>query len=231
MTTTRRVATAFGLLSSFLCFTLRDSVGGEEQAPPGAKPPEASDRPLGEPQFPNTYGPLDASRDAYERAERERRKAIDRQLQLNEEMVWYSTQPGYDRYPPSLATIYGYGRGLRGRRAARRAVGPSYGHGHYGYPSYAYPSYAYPQHAQWGVFEPWPFVPGDVYGYPYLDRVEQPLGHKVIRTGPNSYIYRPVYESDLKKESPTPAPPQIEPAEAVPEPIPTPPLEEGPREF
>jgi len=226
MTTARRIATTFGLLFGFLCVTLGNSVAGEDQPAPAAEPPEASARQFGEPQFPNTYGPLDASRDAYERTERERRKAIDRQLQLNEDMVWYSTPPGYDRYPPSLDTIYAYPRGFRGRRAVRRGLERSYGRWYYGYPGYAYP-----QHAQWGVFEPWPFVPGDIYGYPYIDRVEQPLGHKVIRTGPNSYIYRPVYESDLKKQSPTHAPPRAEPAEDVPKPIRTPPLEEGPREF
>jgi len=197
---------------------------GQEEVP---RPP-ASGPPLPEarlPQFPSTYSPLDAGWDAYERGEQQRRGAIDRQLQLHADLAWYYSLPGYWPYPPGLETVYSgtWGPGLFGPRRAYR---------------YRYPRYGYP------TFEPWPFVPGDIYGYPYYGQVPQPLGHKVIRTGPNGYIYRPVYESDLQpKEEPASGEPLAEgpgPAlsreppsarERAPEPVPAPPPEDAPREF
>jgi hypothetical protein len=175
---------------------------------------------------------LDASRDAYERAEGKRRRAIDRQVELNDEMVWYSGHPGYDRDPPGLDTIYAYGHTQGERRVGRRTVRLGF-FGSFGYPHhFSHPRHGAPRVAPWGVFEPWPFVPGDIYGYPYLDRIEQPLGHKTIWTGPNSYISRPVYSSDLeKKDSPAVARRPAEPAPAVPVPVPAPPPQSGPREF
>jgi hypothetical protein len=43
------------------------------------------------------------------------------------------------------------------------------------------------------IFEPWPRVPGDIWGYPQNRPVEQPLGHESRQVGPNRWIYRPVY--------------------------------------
>ncbi|NQT17252.1 MAG: hypothetical protein HQ582_31145 [Planctomycetes bacterium] len=234
MILTKRLTTVFGLLSGLL-FSFGHAAAAEDQAPAGPEPPRASaGGPVEEPQFPRTYGPLDASRDAYQRAENERRRAIDRQTELNDEMVWYSGHPGFDRDPPGLDTIYAYGPTHGHRRVGRGTVRLGVHFGHFG--GYPHPA-PYPRHrasrvAPWGVFEPWPFVAGDIYGYPYLDRVEQPLGHKMIRTGPNGYIARPVYASDLQaKEPPPPAADQrAVPEAAVPMPIPPPP-ESGPREF
>jgi hypothetical protein len=45
------------------------------------------------------------------------------------------------------------------------------------------------------IFEPWPFVPGDLLGLPYAPSVPQPSGHQIVPTGPNGYIYRPLYGS------------------------------------
>ena len=141
----------------------------------------------------------------------------------------YSTRYAYgERY----AYVYPHG----GRAAARCTLRGSHWSWYSRYPSYGLR----------GLFEPWPLVPGDIYGYPYVNRVEQPLGHKVIRTGPNSYIYRPVYASDLRSRlAPAPTRPKAEPKapvrEAIPAPpplnrgqrevIPAPPPEVGPREF
>jgi hypothetical protein len=185
-----------------------------EVAPlPGTPPPE-----LGQPDFPRTYGPLDAGRDAYERSERRRREQIDRQLQLQEDLVWWHSWPGSYRYPPSQESIYAYppSEPLPPRRVLKE-------------PPRAYRSPTYGGYSH--VFEPWPFVPGDIWGYPWIDRVEQPLGHKIIETGPNSYIYRPVYPSDLKPKEPAEASPQEPAVEGPPpEPVP-PPAERGPRVF
>lgn len=227
-----RAATMFGLLSGFLLLGIRPTAAAEDQVPAPPEPPPAAANPREEPQFPTSYGRLDASHDAYQRAEARRRRAIDRQIELNDEMVWYSGHPGYDRVPPGLDTIYAYGH-TEGRRPGRRRTVRLGFFGSLGYPHHlSHPRHGAPWVAPWGVFEPWPFVPGDIWGYPYLDRVEQPLGHKVIATGPNSYIARPVYASDVEeKDPPAAARQQAEPAAAVPLPIPAPPPRSGPREF
>jgi len=191
------------------------SASGQEEVP---RPP-AVGGPLPEmvlPQFPDSYGPLDAGRDAQLRGEAERQQAIGRQLAVQDSLAWYYSLPGHWPYPPGLEAAYA---GPRWR--APPILGPSRAYRHYSH---------YP------VFEPWAFVPGDIYGYPYFNRVPQPLGHQIIAKGPNSYIYRPFYQSDLRPSaSPTlprevgPAvPPASSPApEAVPAPLP----EAAPREF
>jgi hypothetical protein len=47
------------------------------------------------------------------------------------------------------------------------------------------------------AFEPWPRVPGDIWGYPLPRPIEQPVGHQSVQTGPNRWIYRPLYAADL----------------------------------
>jgi hypothetical protein len=42
-------------------------------------------------------------------------------------------------------------------------------------------------------FEPWPRVPGDIWGYPLARPVAQPIGHESVQTSPNRWIYRPLY--------------------------------------
>jgi hypothetical protein len=223
--------TVWGCLTALVSLMVCGVATGQE--PPAAKgnatqPPAVE---LAEPDFPSTYSPLDAGQDAYRMGEKERREGIARQLDLNHSMTWYSGVPGY-RYPPSLESIYAYPNPYAYPltwRAVRRGAVAAYRT----YP-YAYRYYPYPH-----VFEPWPRVPGDIYGYPYVDRVEQPLGHKVIVTGPNSYVYRPVYPWDVKpKQAPRPPsaasptlPPPPSPNDPAAEPVPAPPAEGGPREF
>ena len=42
-------------------------------------------------------------------------------------------------------------------------------------------------------FEPWPRVPGDIWGFPMPRPIEQPIGHESAQTGPNRWTYRPLY--------------------------------------
>ena len=154
---------------------------------------------------PETYDSLQAGRDAHAMAERQRRGAIDRQLQTIETVQWYNAW--YDNWYDAW-----------GRHYAR----------HYALPYiYAYaPPFAARQ-AHWAIegyvpappFSPWPFVPGDIYGYRYVPRVEQPEGHEKIWTGPNSYVYRPRYQEP---------PPEVSPPAPIPQ---VPPKVTGPREF
>lgn len=189
---------------------------GQDARPPAEKPPApaAATRQV----RPNeTYDPLHAGQDAYQLGEQQRRRAINRQLWLWDEIKRYNTWIGC--YAPSLPEIYAYGSPRAARRASRYGFGP--------------------------LFTPWPLVPGDVYGYPYYPWVKQPIGHEKIWTGPNSYIYLPRYAPPANAQgtparaapAPTPAtvpqpPPRgAPPANLAPERIPTPPVESGPREF
>lgn len=63
------------------------------------------------------------------------------------------------------------------------------------------------------VFEPWPFVPGDIYGWPYDRRIRNPVGHVIQPTGENGYVYAPLYEQPEAAAEPLPSPPA-----ALPEP-------------
>ena len=175
-----------------------------------------------------TYGPLEAAEEARRRAEETGREAVNRQLQLADDIrgmnTWAPTP-----YRASLPYIYGYAprAARRVERAFERRVDP--------------------------VFTPWPRVPGDIYGYPYYPSVKQPIGHEKIWTSPNSYVYRPKYAPSTPQPArpaapaPTPArrPPQADPPPTAtmpvepevlppgtPEPIPLPPpVRGGPREF
>jgi hypothetical protein len=168
-----------------------------------------------------TYGPLQAARDAQRLAEEARRRAIDRQLQVLDDVRRYRTYAYYDYALAAPRDVYGPPRAIR--RAYRRGYGP--------------------------VWWTWPYI----YGYPYYPQVKQPWGHEKIWTSPNSYIYRPLYDPpaeppkpptladpSLRPQGPPPAEPPLDaprppllipPAHPVPERIPTPPAESGPREF
>jgi hypothetical protein len=89
-----------------------------------------------------------------------------------------------------------------------------------------------PRYPAGGVFEPWPYVPGDIWGYPYVSRVRQPIGQRQMQTGPNRWESFPIYEEDLAVEPPPAiAPPVAAPPIVIPHDEPPPPLPPGPRAF
>lgn len=164
--------------------------------------PFADNSPIAE--LPNTYGSLDAGWEAYRRAETERRQAIDRQLLYNEGLKRPFGLPIYRSYPSGV--------GSYDTRSWRPTVSSSRR-------AYRCTCSEYP------ALEPWPVLSRFLYGYggPYIDRVEQLLGQRIIPTGPNGYISRPVYPSDLQsRQEPTPAPAPAGPIVPGPEPIPAP---------
>jgi hypothetical protein len=129
--------------------------------------------------------------------EAQRRDAISRQLGLQEELRAWSGLPsrlfpGFRPY--SLESIYA---GLNTPAGA----------------------------AAWGspdVFEPWPFVPGDIWGRQFDFATPTPLGHVVTPTGPNGYRYEPYYSWQLPTAPRiVPSVPRIVPPAATP-PAPTP---------
>jgi hypothetical protein len=133
--------------------------------------------------------------------EQQRRQAIADQIGTQEHLRWQSGLPSRlsPARPYSLESIYS---GLA------YAPGPD---------------------APWrtDVFEPWPFVPGDIYGRQFDGAVPQPWGHRVTPLGPNGYTYEPLYEPLLPL--PAPAVPAIPPERPLPRAAPgRPPIEELP---
>lgn len=114
---------------------------------------------------------------------------------------------------------------------------------------------AAPPPAPLTVFEPWPYVPGDIYGYVWYSPVRQPVTQAQFQTGPNRWESHPVYDPPLidfrplppvdspllagtPYASPPPAAEPVERLEAAPRPAPLPALPDPatstrrpPREF
>lgn len=98
------------------------------------------------PRIPRVYDQLDATFEAEQRFEGRRQLLIDRQLWLNDEMVWW-TQP-------------------------------------------------FPGWGPWNA--PWPFVPGDILGYPLPPPlIDQPVGRVESQVGPNTWFSRPIHADEL----------------------------------
>jgi hypothetical protein len=94
-------------------------------------------------------------------------------------------------------------------------------------------------------FEPWLSVPGDIWGYARPRPIEQPIGHESAQTGPNRWIYRPLYPrpaepvapGQVNPTNPNAIGPEL-PGPSDPEPLAKPPAVRvpkkrpaGPREF
>lgn len=184
---------------------------------------------------PPLYDRIEAGREAQQRAEQERMGAIGQQIATIDRNAWLAGQVTLYPYPP-VEGVYANGYGYVRPRAYR---------GMWVYPGY--PSYPTAP----GVFEPWPIVPGVIWGYPYPDRIRQPIGHEIVRT-PNGSFYRPVYAMPQPSatvnppaaapaqppvaESPRPSPPPVSPEAQVQPTAPPPstppsPAPSGPREF
>jgi hypothetical protein len=135
------------------------------------------------------YDGIQAGLDAYRLAEERRRGAIADQLYFNDEMRAWAGLPT-----------------SRGETVYYGLYGPRYG---YAYPpaslAYRY-AYGVPRYGfgPLSVFEPWPIVPGDIYGYPAYTPVRQPIGQHQEQTGPNRWESHPVYDPPLTPYRPLP---------------------------
>ena len=160
------------------------------------------------------YDGLRAGDDAYQAAEEQRHGRLNDQLYLNDNMrarfgwvpsgsvVWYGNA-GLGYGPPvGIDYAYAYSSNrLLGRRARSLYI-----------ERYWSPPLT--------VFEPWPYVPGDIYGYYFPPLVRQPIGQRQIQTGPNRWESHPVYPEDVEPAAPAsgaaePAP-ETEPPPAEP---------------
>ena len=172
---------------------------------------------------PRAYDGIQAGLDAYQLAEERRRANIDQQLYLNDQMKAWSGLPT----SRGETIYYGYG-------APFSAYGSWYGSGYSVSREFAYaygPRTYY--HRGWNryptVFEPWPYIPGDIYGYQGSYPVRQPVGQHQEQTGPNRWESHPVYDPPLPQFRvlpPVELPLHELPADAEPPPPIPPPLDE-----
>jgi hypothetical protein len=132
-------------------------------------------------------------------AELERRAAVRRQVQLNDALRWRAG------LPPSNGVFY---YPLPGDFESIYAFGPSRSFGR-------------------SVFTPWPYVPGDIWGYQHIPPSRQSIGQVETQTGPNTWESRPVYATAPEEPATVPAPEIAAPEEPAVEALPP----RGPREF
>ncbi len=215
------------LLPFIATFAALDNARGQDSGTQQPTETGAADRPT------QVYSPLDAADDSYQYAEQRRREAIARQV----EMMEYARQPRVVVPVPYVDVTALPVHPGAARRALRRAYSQSLRYPHW--PGYGVVIGAGPR-------PPLPYVGA----MPYYPPVRQPQGHERIWTGPNSYVYRPIYPEPFypapteamrqpsapweqpgePQTQPTPAQPQTPtPAPQIPEP-PTAPLP-GPQEL
>jgi len=235
-------------------------IGGQPAAGQSLTQPSAVPKAAPAPAAPRPYDGIQAGLDAYRLAEQQRQANLSQQLYRNDQLrVWNGLRPSGAR------TMY-YGYGAPGYAAYAPAsasapastVAPATGAGPlnaippqanldyaYGY-GYARPFGAVA--TPWGglsVFEPWPYVPGNIYGYPYVPQpAKQPIGRYEAETSPAHWESQPVYAPPLAPRPPPLASPAVSAppsaailapaAKTATEPVPPPPPARpptGPREY
>lgn len=136
---------------------------------------------------PRKYDGIQAGVDAYQLAEERRQANLQAQIGANdaaraaaglpttrgETIYYYNGYSPYGVVPWDAAYAYGstFGyatTGRFGRRVAMFSTGP--------------------------VFTPWPYVPGDVYGYRTYPQVRQPIGQRQVQIDENTWESHPVYD-------------------------------------
>ncbi|MEX2133855.1 MAG: hypothetical protein WEB67_06890, partial [Acidimicrobiia bacterium] len=146
------------------------------------------------------YDGIQAGLDAYNMAEGRRRAEVDAQLFANDQARAWAGLP-----TTRGETIY-YGNAYPGNAYYGHALPPANWEA----------AYAYGNRRGWSsvrervwfssptVFEPWPVVPGDIYGYRYVAPVRQPIGQRQVQTGPNRWESHPVYDPPVTHYRPLP---------------------------
>ena len=136
-------------------------------------------------QIVRPYDGIQAGYDAFQLAEEKRQINVGQQLYLNDRMRALATP---------LAT-YGYGYGpylsTYGIAPASREYAYAYGNSPQGYAAARYTG------RPLTVFEPWPYVPGDIWGDFYTPPHRQPVAQVQTQTGKNRWESHPVYDPPL----------------------------------
>jgi hypothetical protein len=164
----------------FRCFVGAAIIGVLCPALALAQQPAAGARP---------YDGIQAGLDAFRLAEEQRQAAVANQLAVADQMRAWSGIPagrgatidyGYAAPPASLDYAYAYGGRPWIATGERTGVQPL------------------------SVFEPWPIVPGDIYGYVYFRPLRQPAGQWQGQTGPRRWESHPVHDPPLPNYQPLP---------------------------
>jgi len=145
-------------------------------------------RPVLSQQTVRPYDGIQAGYDAYQLGEEKRQRNIGQQIYLNDRMRALTTP---------LATYgYGYGPyvGTLGAIPASREYAYAYGNS----PQLYYGGYGSRYAGRpLTVFDPWPYVPGDIWGDFYTPPLRQPVAQAQSQTGPNRWESHPVYNPPL----------------------------------
>lgn len=142
------------------------------------------------------YDGIQAGLDAFNLAEERRQANLQGQIYANDaaraaaglpttrgETIYYYPNRTYGVLPWDAAYAYGgtYGYssvGPFGRRTVTYSTGP--------------------------VFTPWPYVPGDIYGYRNYPQVRQPIGQRQVQIDENTWESHPVYDPPVPQHRPLP---------------------------
>jgi hypothetical protein len=184
-------------------------------------------------QQPRPYDGIQAGLDAFRLAEEQRQAQVAQQLaQTDQFKFWYGLpisrgETIYYGYLPGYGPVYPAAAFTRANRDY------AYAYGHHAYAS-----------GPLTVFEPWPYVPGDIYGYIDYRPIRQSIGQWQGQTGPSRWESHPVYDPPLPDYRPLPpvdsplldgtpyaTPREVIPPQAPPPPAPPPVPRKTPREF
>ena len=96
-----------------------------------------------------------------------------------------------------LAT-YGYGYGPYASTYGVMPASRDYAYAYGNSPGLYYPGYGSRYSGRpLTVFEPWPYVPGDIWGDFYTPPLRQPVAQVQTQTGPNRWESHPIYNAPL----------------------------------
>jgi hypothetical protein len=134
------------------------------------------------------YDGIQAGYDAYQLGEEKRQRNVGQQIYLNDRMRALTTP---------LAT-YGYGYGPYASTYGVMPASRDYAYAYGNSPGLYYPGYGSRYSGRpLTVFEPWPYVPGDIWGDFYTPPLRQPVAQVQSQTGPNRWESHPVYNPPL----------------------------------
>lgn len=193
------------------------------------------------------YDGIQAGLDAYRLGEEKRQAAVSQQLFLNDQMRFWNGYPTtsstvyYGYLSPQAMAAYGYsgyGNGIASPLLTRANLDYTYAYGSgplaggYGPGGYGPGGFGPGGFGALSVFQPWPYVPANIYGYPaYYQPARQPIGQQQLQTGPNRWESHPVYDPPLTNYPPPPpvnspwldrtpyATPPAAPAQPLPAPV------------
>jgi hypothetical protein len=140
-----------------------------------------------------TTGPYDgvqAGLDAFRLAEEKRQAAVAMQLATNAQMRAWSGLP----LARGTSTYYGFAGVESGRLPVLMDLDFAYG--------IAYRRFV--PGDRLSVFEPWPLVPGDIYGVVVAPPVRQSVGQWQGQTGPRRWESHPIYDPPFPAYRPLP---------------------------